>query len=272
MVPDIEYPDLDAQPETNLPSATNGVEEFQVRQPTVNRTTKPVMEVRQPSVEYLPSLPAVSTKFIPQEPPVMAPMPTIPQVDRNSKKEALVKYLKAEEELVERSKDRLNKEQEWDLIRLQKESSLNSELTAQLQEREEQLITVLRKMENDNKQQEAEIARLRQEVDRYEKREEDSKSNSIEEIVSRSEEQSIQTRIQENEQKRLEMYKEVERLRHLRKQQQAQRVQEQQLIEKERQFKEQQDLERIKAAKLKEAEAQQRKMKSEEEARQRNLK
>lgn len=271
-MPDIEYPDLDAQAETNPPTATNGVEEFQARQPTVNRTTKPVLEVRQPSVEYSPFLPADSTKFVPQEPPVVVPMPNIPQVDRKLKKEALVKYLQAEEELVERSKDRLNKEQEWDRIRSQKESSLNSELTAQLQEREEQLINVLRQMENDNKQQEAEIARLRLEVDRYEKREEDSKSNSIEEAVSRTEEQFIQTRIQESEQKRQAMYKEVERLRLLRKQQQTQRAQEQQLIEKERQFKEQQELERIKAAQLKEAEAQQRKMKSEEEARQRNLK
>ena len=162
-----------------------------------------------------------------------------------------MKYLQEEETLVERSlstaEERLRKEQEWDRIRLEKESSVNSELTAQLQQREEQLIDMLKKMENDNKQQEAEIARLRQEVDKYEKKEEND--NSIANVLASQpdrEQEQIQIRINEKAKKRADMYLEVERLRQLRKQQE---------LDQEKRAKEQQEeMERVNRLRIQEEE------------------
>lgn len=139
-------------------------------QPTINRTTKPSMEVAK-TVERddpysPPSAFIASTTFVPSPAPptmteqIMPQLKTedrIPQVNRNLKQKAMVTYRKAEEDLVEKyiatTQKRLQQENEWEMLRMQKESSLNSEMTAQLQKKEEQLIDMLRKMEAENKQQ-----------------------------------------------------------------------------------------------------------------------
>lgn len=68
----------------------------------------------------------------------------------------MVKYLQDEGDMVEKhlamSVERLKKEKEWDRIRSEKEASANSEIVNHLQEREETMIEVLKKMENDRQQ------------------------------------------------------------------------------------------------------------------------
>lgn len=139
-------------------------------QPAINRTTKPSIEVAK-SIERVdsyspPNAFIASSTFIPTPAPptlteqILPQLKTedrVPQVDRNLKQKAMVTYRKAEEDLVEKyiatTKKRLQQENEWEMLRIKKESSLNSEMTAQLQEKEEQLIEMLRKMEAENKQQ-----------------------------------------------------------------------------------------------------------------------
>ena len=84
-------------------------------------------------------------------------MPQVPQVDRNLKNRAIMKYLEEEEKLVERSlkmaQERLDQEKEWNEVRVQKESSIDNEIRAHLQKREEELIKRIKEMEADNKRQ-----------------------------------------------------------------------------------------------------------------------
>ena len=84
-------------------------------------------------------------------------MAQAPEVNRNLKNSAVLKYLEEEEKLVERSltmaQERLDQEKEWDRVRMEKESSIHNEIRAHLQEREEELIKCLKKMETDNKEQ-----------------------------------------------------------------------------------------------------------------------
>lgn len=235
-------------------------------QPTVNRTTKPLTDTVRWSVEQQEPSPLPSPAVIVE--PVSSRF--APQIDRNLKKEAVMKYLQDEERLIERSletaRERLLQEQEWDRIRMEKEASVNSELTSQLQLREEQLIEILKRMENDKKQQEAEMARLRHELEKYEKREAASNSPN-ESAIPDVEEKIIQERIQEKEDKKTSMYKEVERLRQLRKKQQTERAHQE--AEEARKVKEQEELEMKRAAevlRVKEEEARVKKLKAEEEA------
>lgn len=160
IVDDIHYPDLDEalKPptnESNLPS-----------QPLINRTTKPTVEVKQidepaePQSQPIPlprtNIPRTPSETIEDVAPVSRNV-TVPQVDRNLKKGAMVKYLQDEENLIEKhlaiTVERLKQEREWDRIRMERESSANSEIANHLQEREEQMIEMLKKMEIENKQQ-----------------------------------------------------------------------------------------------------------------------
>lgn len=158
---EIEYPDLDEalKPPTEDINARS--------QPHVNRTTKPAIEIRridEPTIgpsSYLASQPKLHIPRTPSE--VITDSTTVnqtwsvPQIDRNLKNNAKVKHLRDEEKLVEKqlaiTVERLEKEKEWDLIRSQKEASVNSEIANQLQEREEQMLEMLRRMESENKQQ-----------------------------------------------------------------------------------------------------------------------
>ena len=165
LVDDIEYPDFDDEMRKLVQEANPAP-----TQPTINRTTKPSIEVAKPIERVDPYSPPsafiASTTFVPTPaPPTMKEqiMPNfktedrVPQVDRNLKQKAMITYRKAEEDLVEKyiatTQKRLQQENEWEMLRIKKESSVNSEMTAQLQEKEEQLIDMLRKMEAENKQQ-----------------------------------------------------------------------------------------------------------------------
>ena len=140
-------------------------------QPIINRTTKPSIEAVKPvdrfsADSFLPGSFIASTTFVPSPaPPAMTEriLPSsntedrIPQVDRNLKQNAMIKFRQTEEALVENyiatTQKRLQQETEWEMLRLQKESTMSSEITAHLQEKEEQLIEILRKMEAENKEQ-----------------------------------------------------------------------------------------------------------------------
>lgn len=82
-------------------------------------------------------------------------MTQAPEVNRNLKNDAVMKYLEKEEKLVERSlemaQERLGEEEKWNQIRMEKESAINNEIRAHLQEREEEFIKRLKEMETDNK-------------------------------------------------------------------------------------------------------------------------
>lgn len=224
-VDDIEYPDFDDEMRKLVQEANPAP-----TQPTINRTTKPSIEVAKPIERVDPYSPPsafiASTTFVPTPaPPTMKEqiMPNfktedrVPQVDRNLKQKAMITYRKAEEDLVEKyiatTQKRLQQENEWEMLRIKKESSVNSEMTAQLQEKEEQLIDMLRKMEAENKQQELEITRLRKEVDEFQKRNE----SAGDQMHQGEEETSIEERIKSKEAERVVMYQEVERIRNLRK-------------------------------------------------------
>lgn len=162
-VDEIEYPDLDEAMRPRIDPDVNTHS-----QPLVNRTNKPAIEVgrvgveptNEPSVYPVPlprsNIPKTPSNVI-LDPPAVNRIGSVPQIDRNLKKDAMVKYLQDEEKLVERhlaiTVERLEKEKEWEMIRGQKEASANSEIANHLQEREEQMLEMLRKMENENKQQ-----------------------------------------------------------------------------------------------------------------------
>ena len=156
-VSDIIYPDLEE--EIQIPI----ISELPSAQPVIDRRIKPDTEVKfnrfvsDPSLE--PSdrknLHPLSTKDTNAE-FVIEPKKT-PNVDRNLKNNAIMKYLEEEEKLVELSlkmtQDRLHQEKEWNQVRIQKESAIDNEMKAHLQQREEELIHLLKKMETDNKEQ-----------------------------------------------------------------------------------------------------------------------
>ncbi len=143
-------------------------------QPLINRTTKPAMEIKkmeeipidQPvtypvplprsTIPKMPSIEKETDKIITEPSPVNRGGP-IPKVDRNLKINAMVKYLQDEETLVEKhlamTENQLEKEKEWDRVRSEREASANNEITYQLQERENQMLEMFNKMENDNKEQ-----------------------------------------------------------------------------------------------------------------------
>jgi len=224
-VSDIIYPDLEE--EIQIPI----ISELPSAQPVIDRRIKPDTEVKfnrfvsDPSLE--PSdrknLHPLSTKDTNAE-FVIEPKKT-PNVDRNLKNNAIMKYLEEEEKLVELSlkmtQDRLHQEKEWNQVRIQKESAIDNEMKAHLQQREEELIHLLKKMETDNKEQELEINRLRKEVGDYKRRDE----TLDQKWKTESEEEFIANRIRDKEKERSVMYEEVEKLRQLRKQmEEAQRV------------------------------------------------
>lgn len=68
-----------------------------------------------------------------------------------------MKYLQDEENMVEESlalaQEQLDKEKEWERLRLEREESASSEITAQLLQREEHMIEALKKLESVKKQQ-----------------------------------------------------------------------------------------------------------------------
>ena len=165
---DIEYPDFDEamRPPTIETSAPS--------HPLINRMTKPATEIKKmeeitvdppvffpvplprSTVPKMPSIEQETDKIITEPSPVNR-IGLVPKVDRNLKKNAMVKYLEDEETLVEKhlamTVNQLEKEKEWDRIRSEREASANNEITNQLQEREKQMLEMFNKMENDNKQQ-----------------------------------------------------------------------------------------------------------------------
>lgn len=68
-----------------------------------------------------------------------------------------MKYLQDEESMMEKSlalaQQQLEKEREWERIRLEREVSANSEITTQLLQREEQMIEAFKKLESEKKEQ-----------------------------------------------------------------------------------------------------------------------
>lgn len=163
LVDEIEYPDLDEAMRPRIDPSVNTHS-----QPLVNRTNKPAIEVGrveveptiEPSVYPVPlprsNIPKTPSEVLPDPYPVNR-IGSVPQINRDLKKSAMVKYLQDEEKLVEKhlaiTVERLEKEREWETIRGQKEATANSEIAKQLQEREEQMLEMLRKMENENKLQ-----------------------------------------------------------------------------------------------------------------------
>ena len=157
LVDDIVYSDLD---EAMKPPKSTEI----ISQPLVNRTTKPALEAKQIEEPYveLPTQPVpLPRSIIPRTPSVDkgstdTALRTVPQIDRNLKMGAMVKYLQDQEKMVEKhlamTVERLKQEKEWDRIRSEKEASANSEIVNHLQEREETMIEVLKKMENDRQQ------------------------------------------------------------------------------------------------------------------------
>ncbi|XP_057371532.1 ubiquitin carboxyl-terminal hydrolase 8-like [Daphnia carinata] len=247
-VENIEYPDFD---EAMKPPS---IEPIASPLPFINRTTKPAIEVKkidkisvEPSIQPVP-LPRSNIPKTPPDdqdievefvtgPPSVNRMGSVPKIDRNLKTEAMVKYLQDEEKLVEKhlaiTADRLAKEEEWDRIRREKEASANDEIANHLQEREIEMVELLKKMENDNKQQELEIARLRKEVEtiRY------YADTSNDKTKPDTEETNIQARINDKEVKQAAMNREVERLRKLRKNAEKAREKEREEQEKEEEYK-----------------------------------
>lgn len=150
------------------------IEPIASSQPFINRTTKPAIEVKKideipfkPSIHPVP-LPRLNIPKAPSrdqendeeavtDSPSVSRMGSVPKIDRNLKTEAMVKYLEDEEKLIEKhlamTAVRLEKEEEWETIRKEKEASANNEIATQLQEREKEMVELLKKMENDNKQQ-----------------------------------------------------------------------------------------------------------------------
>lgn len=165
LVDDIQYPDLDEA--IKPPREDNEI--FSPPQPLVNRTNKPPSEIKQIEEQYveppiqpvplprsnIPRTPSIDKGTI--DSPLLNHTVSAPQIDRNLKMSAMLKYLQDEEKMVEKhlamTVERLKQEKEWDMIRMEKEASANSEIANQLQEREEKMIEILKKMETENKQQ-----------------------------------------------------------------------------------------------------------------------
>ncbi len=165
LVDDIQYPDLDEA--MKPPREKNEI--ISPPQPLVNRTNKPPPEMKQIEEQYveppiqpvplprsnIPRTPSVDKGTI--DSPLVNRTISVPQIDRNLKMSAMLKYLQDEEKMVEKhlamTVERLKQEEEWDMIRKEKEASAHSEIANQLQEREEKMIEILKKMESDNKKQ-----------------------------------------------------------------------------------------------------------------------
>lgn len=242
----IEYPDFD---EATKPPA---IEPTASPLPFINRTNKPaVKKIDEISVEpsiqpvplprsNIPKTPSddqdIDDGFVTGSSSVNR-MGSVPKIDRSLKTEAMVKYLQDEEKLVEKhlaiTEDRLEKEKEWDRIRREKEASANDEIANHLQEREKEMVELFKKMENDNKQQELEIARLRKEVETI-RRDADTSNDKTK---PDAEETNIQARITDKEVKQAAMNREVERLRELRKKSEKTREKERDEQEKEEEYK-----------------------------------
>jgi len=207
---DIYYPDLEVEIipiKPNVPSV----------QPIIDRKAKPDVDIKPLGHIYLGDPPSVRDTGEAEPATELKKVAQAPEVNRNLKNSAVLKYLEEEEKLVERSltmaQERLDQEKEWDRVRMEKESSIHNEIRAHLQEREEELIKCLKKMETDNKEQELEIGRLRKQVGDYKRRNQDIDQKTKKE----GEEESIENRIRDKEKARSAMYQEVEKLRQLRK-------------------------------------------------------
>lgn len=139
--------------------------------PSVNRSTKPSLDSRQNPDQntewkkasegsHASTLIANSQPQTPLDKEHQQPQPvakSTPTVDRSLKHQAIMKYLQDEESMMEKSlalaQQQLEKEREWERIRLEREVSANSEITTQLLQREEQMIEAFKKLESEKKEQ-----------------------------------------------------------------------------------------------------------------------
>lgn len=162
-VDDIDYPDFDLP----YPEVRKGDSGSKISQPTVNRTTKPSVGSNRTDRNLEPPkpigdaaetlLPNVPFELESQHLPTVVKNTSTPTVDRNLKHNAIMKYLQDEENMMEKSlvlaQEQLDKEKEWERIRMEREVSANSEINAQLLHREEQMIEAFKKLELEKKQQ-----------------------------------------------------------------------------------------------------------------------
>lgn len=147
LVSDIVYPDLDeelaARTKPSIPSS----------QPIIDRGVKP--DIKPSNQTFVPDPPSMKNTTDIESAVEPKKMTQAPEVNRNLKNDAVMKYLEKEEKLVERSlemaQERLGEEEKWNQIRMEKESAINNEIRAHLQEREEEFIKRLKEMETDNK-------------------------------------------------------------------------------------------------------------------------